>query len=192
MARKEWRGYEPEVHVLDVGLWIIKIVTTNPFKRFFKNTWRPSEYFLYAKAYTLADFIYDNKKPVSGDCFTDFDKGFIGLENIIVKYGYWRKQHTMPNEGMHQSKEMGGDEVIKSLSSFEEIIKQAARELSPSVLANYLFGLVKTYNSFYQDCPIIRELNQDLKLFRLSLSSLTARVLFNGMSILGIELPRRM
>ena len=83
-------------------------------------------------------------------------------------------------------------EVIKSLSSFEEIIKQAARELSPSVLANYLFGLVKTYNSFYQDCPIIRELNQDLKLFRLSLSSLTARVLFNGMSILGIELPRRM
>ena len=83
-------------------------------------------------------------------------------------------------------------EVIKSLSSFEEIIKQAARELSPSVLANYLFGLVKTYNSFYQDCPIIREPNQDLKLFRLSLSSLTARVLFNGMSILGIELPRRM
>ena len=83
-------------------------------------------------------------------------------------------------------------EVIKSLGSFEEIIKQAARELSPSVLANYLFGLVKTYNSFYQDCPIIRELNQDLKLFRLSLSSLTARVLFNGMSILGIELPRRM
>ena len=83
-------------------------------------------------------------------------------------------------------------EVIKSLGSFEEIIKQAARELSPSVLANYLFGLVKTYNSFYQDCPIIREPNQDLKLFRLSLSSLTARVLFNGMSILGIELPRRM
>ena len=119
MARKEWRGYEPEVHVLDVGLWIIKIVTTNPFKRFFKNTWRPSEYFLYAKAYTLADFIYDNKKPVSGDCFTDFDKGFIGLENIIVKYGYWRKQHTMPNEGMHQSKEMGGDEVIKSLRGYE-------------------------------------------------------------------------
>ena len=83
-------------------------------------------------------------------------------------------------------------EVVKSLGSFEEIIKQAARELSPSILANYLFGLVKTYNSFYQDCPIIREPNQDLKLFRLSLSSLTARVLFNGMSILGIELPRRM
>ncbi len=83
-------------------------------------------------------------------------------------------------------------EVVKSLGSFEEIIIQAARELSPSILANYLFGLVKTYNSFYQDCPIIREPNQDLKLFRLSLSSLTARVLFNGMSILGIELPRRM
>ena len=83
-------------------------------------------------------------------------------------------------------------EVVKSLGAFEEIIKQAANELSPSVLANYLFTLVKTYNSFYQDCPIIRESNQDLKLFRLSLSSLTARVLFNGMSILGIELPRRM
>ena len=51
---------------------------------------------------------------------------------------------------------------------------------------------VKTYNSFYQDFPILKELNIDSKSFRLCLSSLTARVLKNGMDILGIELPSRM
>ena len=122
-----------------------------------------------------------------------------GHTGPFIQYGYARicsliEKADSFSSFNHKNFELSEKEleVVKSLGAFEEIIKQAAHELSPSVLANYLFALVKTYNSFYQDCPIIRESNQDLKLFRLSLSSLTARVLFNGMSIMGIELPRRM
>ena len=83
-------------------------------------------------------------------------------------------------------------DVIKTINHFKEIVLLAAKDLSPAILANYLFSLVKTYNSFYQDFPILKESNVDSKSFRLCLSSLTARVLKNGMNILGIELPSRM
>ncbi|MDC2981930.1 arginine--tRNA ligase, partial [Bacteroidota bacterium] len=83
-------------------------------------------------------------------------------------------------------------DVIKTINHFKEIVQLAAKDLSPAILANYLFSLVKTYNSFYQDFPILKESNVDSKSFRLCLSSLTATVLKNGMNILGIELPSRM
>jgi arginyl-tRNA synthetase len=83
-------------------------------------------------------------------------------------------------------------DLIKSISSFPEIIQQAANELSPAILANYLFSLVKAYNSFYQSCPIIKEENENIAEFRLQISSLTSNVIRKGMSILGIKVPERM
>ncbi len=83
-------------------------------------------------------------------------------------------------------------EVIKVIGDFPEILEYSAREFSPSILANYLFNLVKSYNSFYQDSPVIKEQNKDLKLFRLQMSDLTSRILEKGMNILGIEMPVRM
>ena len=47
---------------------------------------------------------------------------------------------------------------------------ESSRELSPYLLANYLYGLVKTYNAFYQDYPIITEENIDKRNFRIELS----------------------
>jgi arginyl-tRNA synthetase len=83
-------------------------------------------------------------------------------------------------------------ELIKSISLFPEIIEQAANELSPAILANYLFSLVKSYNSFYQSCPIVKEENENKAEFRLQISSLTSNVIQKGMSILGIKVPERM
>jgi arginyl-tRNA synthetase len=83
-------------------------------------------------------------------------------------------------------------EVIKVIGDFPEILVTSAREFSPSILANYLFSLVKSYNSFYQDSPVIKEQNEDLKLFRMQLSDLTSRILEKGMEILGVEMPDRM
>jgi arginyl-tRNA synthetase len=83
-------------------------------------------------------------------------------------------------------------EVIKVIGDFPEILVTSAREFSPSILANYLFSLVKSYNSFYQDSPVIKEQNEDLKLFRMQLSDLTSRILEKGMGVLGVEMPNRM
>ena len=122
-----------------------------------------------------------------------------GHTGPFVQYGYARIQSLLnkrkPSAGFNsngvnfQKQEL---ELIKSISSFPEIIKQSANELSPAILANYLFTLVKAYNSFYQSCPIIKEENENLAEFRLQVSTLTANVIRKGMQILGINVPERM
>ena len=117
MAGEEWNECEFEVHVLDVGFWMIKIVDSNPLKRFFKETWRPKVYFILAEVYPSADLISADKKLVSENRFNDLYKGTIGLENIIVKYRYWKYDHvryyhwgSIPN-----SEEMTGNKIVKYL-----------------------------------------------------------------------------
>ncbi len=83
-------------------------------------------------------------------------------------------------------------EVLKFISNFPDILGQSAKELSPYLLANYLYSLVKSYNSFYQDHPIITEDNYDLRNFRVQMSKLVSEIIEKGMNILGIEMPDRM
>ena len=60
------------------------------------------------------------------------------------------------------------------------------------MVANYAFELAKTFNSFYQDTPILREENAELKTFRVKLCAIVAQALKNTMNILGIQVPERM
>ena len=139
----------------------------------------------------------DPKKKMSFNPKESIDLN--GHTGPFIQYGYARicslldkvDDYADFNDGNVQisNKEL---DVIKTINRFKEIVQLAAKDLSPAILANYLFSLVKTYNSFYQDFPILKESNVDSKSFRLCLSSLTARVLKNGMDILGIELPSRM
>jgi arginyl-tRNA synthetase len=82
--------------------------------------------------------------------------------------------------------------VIKVLHSLPESISAAAAAYSPAMVANYAYDLAKAFNSFYQDTPILRETNQDVKHFRVSLCAMVANALKNTMNILGIEVPERM
>ena len=83
-------------------------------------------------------------------------------------------------------------DVLKQIAKFPEVLEQSATELSPYMLANYLYSLVKSYNSFYQDYPIITELEENSKNFRIQLSKMTSNLIEKGMKILGIEMPLRM
>jgi len=83
--------------------------------------------------------------------------------------------------------------VIKLLQQYPETIQSAARNYSPALVANYLFDLVKEFNSFYQNVPkIVEEQNADLKHFRLLLCYKTARVIKSGCELLGIQVPDQM
>ncbi len=83
-------------------------------------------------------------------------------------------------------------QVIKNLYDFSETIQQAAENYSPAIIANYVYNLVKDYNQFYQEIPILREENPDLLNFRLKLSEFTSRVIKTSMELLGIKVPERM
>ncbi|SEG17621.1 arginine--tRNA ligase [Algoriphagus boritolerans] len=82
--------------------------------------------------------------------------------------------------------------LILLLNDFEKKIKLAAEEYSPSVIAQYLFDLAKEYNRFYADVPIFHEKNLAVQSFRVALSSMTAKTIKKGMSLLGIAVPERM
>ncbi len=83
-------------------------------------------------------------------------------------------------------------EVLKYISSFPDVLEQSAKELSPYLLANYLYTLVKSYNSFYQDHPVITENEKNLRNFRIQMSRLVSVIIEKGMRILGIEMPEKM
>ncbi len=82
--------------------------------------------------------------------------------------------------------------VVKTLHSLPDTIRQAAAAYSPAQVANYAYELAKAFNSFYQDTPILREADPQLKCFRVSLCAFVANALKNTMDILGIEVPERM
>ncbi len=82
--------------------------------------------------------------------------------------------------------------VIKVLHELPDTIKSAAQSFSPAMIANYSYDLAKAFNSFYQDTPILRETNENVKHFRVQLCSFVANTLKNTMNILGIEVPEKM
>jgi len=82
--------------------------------------------------------------------------------------------------------------VLKRIHDYPEVIKEAIKLYNPGVLANYIFELVKDYNSFYQSTNILKEQNKELINLRLSFSKLAAQVISSGMKILGVEMPERM
>ena len=82
--------------------------------------------------------------------------------------------------------------MVQMLADFTGVIAQAAEEYNVSLVANYIYELVKEYNQFYHDFSILREENEQLKAFRLMLSKNVALTIKKGMLLLGIDVPDRM
>jgi len=78
------------------------------------------------------------------------------------------------------------------LSLFENKLKEAAREYSPAVIANYAFDLAKQYNQFYQNIPIFSETDHNKLKFRIAFSEAIAGAIKKAMSLLGIQVPEKM
>ena len=83
-------------------------------------------------------------------------------------------------------------ETIKSINRYNDILKEAKNELSPAIICNYLYDLVKTFNSLYQNHNILNAETPDSILIRIQISLLTSRVIYNITDLLGIELPDKM
>ena len=82
--------------------------------------------------------------------------------------------------------------LIQKLADFTTVVADAGRNYSPALIANYVYDLAKEYNQFYHDCSILKEMEDQVRCFRLLLSATVADVISRGMSLLGIEMPSRM
>lgn len=128
---------------------------------------------------------------------------FNGNTGPFIQYTYARIQSVLRKAGeagLHipvvlplevelSEKEEG---LIQMVADFATVLRQAGEDYSPSGIANYVYDLVKEYNQFYHDFSILREENEELKIFRLALSQNIAKVIRLGMGLLGIEVPDRM
>ena len=83
-------------------------------------------------------------------------------------------------------------ELIKIVQQFPETIQQAAENFSPALIANYTYDLVKEFNSFYQNVPILATDDKVEKAFRVKLSKAVAEVIKSAFTLLGIQVPERM
>jgi arginyl-tRNA synthetase len=106
------------------------------------------------------------------------------------------EQSNISTEGFDVSSvaslEPAEKDIVQVLSLFENKVREAAREYAPSIIANYVYDLAKSYNQFYQSIPIFNETDQSKLKFRVVLSQSVANAIKKGMHLLGIEVPERM
>lgn len=110
------------------------------------------------------------------------------INSLLKKAAVSEKEQLMMPMEIHNKER----ELIKMVYDFPAVINQAAETYSPALVANYVYELVKNYNSFYHDFPILKEEDLTSRIFRINLSLFCAQVIKNSMKLLGIEVPERM
>ena len=82
--------------------------------------------------------------------------------------------------------------IIQRVADFPAVVEEAGKTYSPALIANYTYELAKEFNQFYHDYSILKEEDENVKVFRLELSRTVAGVIKRAFSLLGIEVPERM
>lgn len=82
--------------------------------------------------------------------------------------------------------------LIQRLADFPSVVSEAGKNYSPALVANYVYELVKEYNQFYHDCPIMKETDEEVRAFRIALSRTVGNVIARATGLLGMEVPERM
>ncbi|MGV2451998.1 UNVERIFIED_CONTAM: arginine--tRNA ligase [Ralstonia mannitolilytica] len=123
---------------------------------------------------------------------------FNGNTGPFIQYTYARTQSLLAKAD-YQYKEISDvtlnqyeKELIMLLTSYKTIVERAADALSPALIANYIYDLAKSYNSFYQSNIILKLEDENLKQFRLNISDLTAKTIKKSLELLGIGTVNRM
>ena len=83
-------------------------------------------------------------------------------------------------------------DLIQKMQAYGTAVEQAGKDYSPSGIANYCYELTKEFNSWYHDYSVLNAEDEQTKLTRLVLAQNVAKIIRNGMALLGIEVPERM
>ena len=124
---------------------------------------------------------------------------FNGNTGPFIQYTYarirsiLRKAQNSPGS-LSSSSSLNDKEVelIQKMSEYGTAVEQAGKDYSPSGIANYCYELTKVFNQFYHDYSILNEPDEQKRQTRLVIARNVAKILKNGMALLGIEVPERM
>ena len=139
----------------------------------------------------------DPKKRILFDPKESVD--FQGNTASFIQYSYARIQSILNGinfdlslDKYDRKLEVKEKELIKQIDLFPLVIDGAASSHNPALVANYVYDLVKSFNSFYQSLPILKSAFEDKKTFRVELSKLVGITIKNALSLLGIGVVNRM
>lgn len=124
---------------------------------------------------------------------------FNGHTGPFIQYAHARIQSLLRRAGeehhrpvrvktLHPSEK----DVLKQLAEYPQVVQQAAAEMSPALMANYTYELVKAYNGFYQQVSIFGAEEEEQVAFRVQLSKFVGHVIKSSMKALGITVPDQM
>ncbi len=128
---------------------------------------------------------------------------FHGFTGPFVQYTYARIQSILRKVGgetsdiRHQTSDISKllpleRQLIIFLEKYANTVSDAANEMNPSAIANYVFNLAKLFNSFYAEHSVANAENEEKKKLRLTLSVMTANIIKSSLQLLGIKVPDRM
>lgn len=125
---------------------------------------------------------------------------FNGNTGPFIQYTYARIRSIMRKaaedaaNGNAKAAELSQKEIdlIQKMSDYAAAVEQAGKDYSPSGIANYCYELTKEFNQFYHDYSILKEEDADKRAARLMIAANVAKIISNGMALLGIEVPERM
>jgi arginyl-tRNA synthetase len=109
--------------------------------------------------------------------------------NSILKKtgkGKWKKVYSI--KGMKDEEKS----LISMLARFHDVVADAAANMKPHYICNYLYDLTTALNNFYEKCPVLKAESAQQKNFRLTLVDATREILKQGMQLVGMEAPERM
>ncbi|MDH6251001.1 arginyl-tRNA synthetase [Chryseobacterium sp. H1D6B] len=108
------------------------------------------------------------------------------IQSLLAKAEYGYKEISEVSFGEFEK------ELIILLANYKTVVERAAESLSPALVANYVYDLVKSYNSFYQSNKILIQEDENIKQFQLNLSDLTGKIIKKSLELLGIGTVNRM
>jgi arginyl-tRNA synthetase len=123
---------------------------------------------------------------------------FHGFTAPFVQYTYARTRNILRKLPLHTNIEIDKNlskaekAIVVLAEQFPGTIEEAAQELDPSKIANYVFNLAKTFNSFLAEHSVLHAENESKQQLRLQLATLTTNVIKTGMQLLGIQVPEKM
>lgn len=150
--------------------------------------------FNYLKSGKNKDIIFDLDDTLRFDGETGpyVQYTYVRTKSILEKVGFDIDKLDINSVNYSKLKEKQEVELIKELEKFGKIIKKAAEEYEPSVLARYLIDVATAFSRFYNECSVANLEDEELKEARSVLVYATSIVIKKGLSLLGIECPEKM
>ncbi len=140
------------------------------------------------------DMIFNPKDSISFNGNTGPYLQYMGarISSMLRKFEERKEQFAETSPDFSSLREKSERELVKLLSSFPAVVREAGEEMSPAVVTGYLYDLTKLFSRFYHDVPVLNDENKSRVLARIELVKAIRQVLKNGFSLVGVPFLDRM